>query len=54
MKDSQKSKGGTLDEIPYSGERKLMDSAFRERTGYKWRDGDVILRPGTLTRDIPI
>jgi hypothetical protein len=25
MRDSQKSKAGTLDEMPYSGERKLVE-----------------------------
>ena len=41
MRDSQDSKGGTLDEMPYSGKRELVESTSSRRT-IKWRDGVTI------------
>ena len=38
VRDSQDSKGGTLDEMPYSGERGLVESTSSRKTGYQVRD----------------
>jgi hypothetical protein len=35
VRDSQDSKGGTFDEMPYNGERKLGDSTSSKKTGYQ-------------------
>ena len=35
MRDAQDSKGGTLDEMPYSGERELVESTSRRKTGHQ-------------------
>jgi hypothetical protein len=35
MRDSQDSKGGTLDEIPNSVERQLVKSTYRRKTGHQ-------------------
>ena len=34
VRDSQDSKGGTLDEMPYSGERELVESTSSRKTGH--------------------
>ena len=36
MKDSQDSKGGTLDGMPYSGEMKLVEPTFSRKTESKF------------------
>jgi hypothetical protein len=33
VRNSQESKGGTLDEMPYSGERELVESTSSRKTG---------------------
>jgi len=43
VRDSQDSKRGNLDEIPYSGERELIESTS-SKTGHQVRDGVVILQ----------
>ena len=35
MRDSQDLKGGTLDDIPYSGERKLVESTSSRKIGHQ-------------------
>ena len=35
MRDSQDSKGGTLDKMPYSGERELVESISSRKTGHQ-------------------
>ena len=35
MRDSQDSKGGTLDEMPYSGERELVESTSSRKKGHQ-------------------
>ena len=35
MRDSQDSKGGTLDEMPNSGERELIESTSSRKTGHQ-------------------
>jgi hypothetical protein len=35
IRDSQDSKGGTLDEMPNSGERNLIESTSSRKTGYQ-------------------
>ena len=42
VRDSQNSKGGTLDEMPYSGERELVESTSSRKTGHQVREGVVI------------
>jgi hypothetical protein len=42
VRDSQNSKGGTLDEMPYSGERELVESTSSRKTGHHMRDGVAI------------
>jgi hypothetical protein len=39
VRDSQYSKGGTLDEIPYTGERELVEPTSSRKTGHQVRDG---------------
>ena len=34
VRDAQDSKGETLDEMPYSGERELVESTFSRKTGH--------------------
>jgi hypothetical protein len=40
--DSQDSKGGTLDEIPYSGEWELVEPISGRKTMHQVRDGVAI------------
>jgi hypothetical protein len=42
--DSQVSKGGALDEIPYTGERELVEPTSSRNTGHQMRDGVAILK----------
>ena len=42
VRDSQASKGGTLNEMPYSGERKLVEPTSSRKTGHQVRDGVAI------------
>ena len=39
VRDSQDSKGGTLDEMPDSRERELVEPTSSRKTGYHVRDG---------------
>jgi hypothetical protein len=39
VRDSQDSKGGTLDEMPYIGERELVETTSRRKKGHQVRDG---------------
>jgi hypothetical protein len=49
VRDSQDSKGETLDEMPYIGERELVEPTSSKKTGHQVRDGVSIplskLRP---------
>jgi hypothetical protein len=38
LRDSQDSKGGTFDEMPYSGERELLKPTSRRKTEHAVRD----------------
>jgi hypothetical protein len=42
MRDTQDSKGGTLDEMPYSGERELVEPTSNRKAGHQVRDGVAI------------
>ena len=42
MRDSQDSKRGTLDEVPYFGERELVEPTSSRKTEHQVRDGVVI------------
>ena len=42
VRDSQDSKGGTLDEMPDSMERVLIEFTFSRKTGLQVRDGVAI------------
>ena len=42
VRDSQDSKGGTLDEMPYSRERELIEPTSSRKTGHQVRDGVAI------------
>ena len=42
VRDSQDSKGGTLDEMSYSGERELVEPTSSIKTGHQVRDGVAI------------
>ena len=44
VRDSQDSKGGTLDEVPDSRERELIEPTFSRKTGHQVRDGVAILQ----------
>ena len=51
VRDSQDSKGGTLDEMPHSGEKELVEPTSSKRQGIKWKDGVVISQSKTLTQN---
>ena len=42
VRDSQESKGGTLDEMPDSRERELIEPTSSRKTGHQVRDGVAI------------
>ena len=42
VRDSQDSKGGTLDELPNRGERKLIELTSSRKTGHQVRNGVAI------------
>jgi hypothetical protein len=42
VRDYQNSKGGTLDEIPSSRERELIEPTSSRETGHQVRDGVAI------------
>ena len=42
VRDSQDSKGGTLDEMPNSRERELIEPTSNRKTGHQVRDGVAI------------
>ena len=42
VRDSQESKGGTLDKMPYIGERELRELTSSRKTGHQVRDGVAI------------
>ena len=42
MRASQDSKEGTLDEMPYSGKRELVELTSSRKTGHQVREGVVI------------
>ena len=39
VRDSQVSRGGHLDEMPYSGERELVEPTSRRKTEHQMRGG---------------
>jgi hypothetical protein len=51
VRDSQDSKGRTLDEMPYIGERELIEPTSSRKTGYQVRDGVAIPQSKTLTHN---
>jgi len=53
VRDSQDSKGETLDEMSNSGEREVIDLIPLERQDIKWRDAVVILHSKTLIQNCP-
>jgi hypothetical protein len=42
VRDTQDLKGGTLDEISYSGERELVKHTSSRKTGHQVKDEDAI------------
>jgi hypothetical protein len=44
MRDSQESKEGTLDKMPDSRERELIEPTSSRKTGHQVRDGVAILQ----------
>jgi hypothetical protein len=48
VRDSQDSKGGTLDEMAYSGKRELTELTSNRKTGNQVRDGVAIPQSKTL------
>ena len=42
VRDSQDPKKGTLDKMPYSGERELKEPTFNRKPGHQVRDGVAI------------
>jgi hypothetical protein len=50
VRDSQDSKGVTLDEMPYSEERELVEFPSSLQ-GLKWRNGVAILQSKTMTQN---
>jgi hypothetical protein len=53
-KDYQNKKGGTLDKIPYSVEREVVEPTFSRKTGHQVRDGVAIPQSKTLTHIVPV
>ena len=64
MRHSQDSKGGTLDEMPYSGEKEFVESTFSKKTGHqvegrgchptvKFSDPELFLSERTAGRQMP-
>jgi hypothetical protein len=51
MRDSQHSKGGTLDEMPYSGERELVESTSSRKKGHQVEGWGCIPQSKTLTQN---
>jgi hypothetical protein len=49
VRDSRDSKGGTLDEILYSGERELVEFTSSRKWGIKWRAVVATPQSKTLT-----
>ena len=49
--ESHDSKGGTLDEMSYSGERELVEPSFSKKTGHQVKDGVAIPQIKTLTQN---
>ena len=49
-RDSQDSKEGTLDEMPYSGERELVEPTSSRNAEHQVRDGFAIPQSKTLIR----
>jgi hypothetical protein len=42
VRNSQDSKRGTLDEIPYIGERELVEPNYHRKTGHQMSNGVAI------------
>jgi hypothetical protein len=42
VRDSQDAKGGTLDEMPYSGERELLEPTSSRKMGHHMK-GEVVI-----------
>ena len=51
VRDSQDSKGGALDEIPYSGKMEHVEPTSRVKTENQVRDGVAIPQSKTLTHN---
>jgi hypothetical protein len=51
VRDFQESKGKALHEVPYSGERELVESTFSRRQSIKWMDGVAIPQSKNLTQN---
>jgi hypothetical protein len=51
VRDSQNSKAGTLEEMSYSGDRKLVESTSSRKTGNQLRDLVAILQSKTLIQN---
>jgi hypothetical protein len=54
VRDSQDSKRGTLDEMPYIGERKLLEPSSSRKTGHQVRDGVAIPQSKLLPIIVPV
>ena len=54
VRDSQDSKGGTLDEMPYIGERDLVEPISSRKTGHQMRDGVAIPQSKVLPKIVPV
>jgi hypothetical protein len=54
VRESQDSKGGTIDEMPYSAERELVEPTSSRKTGHRVRDGVVIPQSKLCPIFIPV
>ena len=52
MRDTQDSKGGALDEMPNSGERELVESTSRRKTGHQVEGWGC--QPGVKNTDLEL
>jgi hypothetical protein len=51
VRDSQNSKGGTLNEMPNSGEREIVEPIYNRKSRHQVRNGVAIPQSKTLTHN---
>jgi hypothetical protein len=54
VRDFQDLMGGTSDEMPYSGERELVEPTFSRKIGYQVRNGITLPQSKLCPRIVPV